>query len=136
MKRLTLTLGLLALAAVLAACSGAAAAPETPSQPPAGGTAQPPAGGTGDTVTVVAKDIAFQTPDVTVKAGAPVTIDFDNQDGAPHNIAYSDANGKTVFKGDIVSHTKVAYSVPALAAGTYTFICEVHPNMKGTITAK
>jgi plastocyanin len=136
MKRLTLTLGLLALAAVLAACSGAAAAPETTSQPPAGDSAQPAAGGTGDTVTVVAKDIAFETPDVTVKAGAPVTIDFDNQDGAPHNIAISDANGKTVFKGDIVSNTKVAYSVPALAAGTYTFICEVHPNMKGTITAK
>jgi len=135
MKRLTLTLGLLALAAVLAACSGASAAPET-TQPPAGGTAQPATGGTGDAVTVVAKDIAFQTTDVAVKAGAPVTIDFDNQDGAPHNIAISDANGKTVFKGDIVSNTKVAYSVPALAAGTYTFICEVHPNMKGTITAK
>jgi len=134
MKRLTLTLGLLALAAVLAACSGAAA--ETATQPPAGGTAQPATGGTGDTVTVVAKDIAFQTTDVAVKAGAPVTIDFDNQDGAPHNIAISDASGKTVFKGDIVSNTKVAYSVPALAAGTYTFICEVHPNMKGTITAK
>jgi len=135
MKRLTLTLGLLALAAVLAACSGASAAPET-TQPPAGGTAQPATGGTGDTVTVVAKDIAFQTMDVAVKAGAPVTIDFDNQDGAPHNIAISDASGKTVFKGDIVSNTKVAYNVPALAAGTYTFICEVHPNMKGTITAK
>jgi plastocyanin len=134
MKRLTLTLGLLALAAVLAACSGAAA--ETATQMPAGGTAQPATGGTGDAVTVVAKDIAFQTPDVTVKAGAPVTIDFDNQDGAPHNIAITDANGKSVFKGDIVSNTKVAYSVPALAAGTYTFICEVHPNMKGTITAK
>ena len=135
MKRLTLTLGLLALAAVLAACSGAAAAPET-TQTPAGATAQPATGGTGNTVSVVAKDIAFQTPDVTVKAGAPVTIDFDNQDGAPHNIAISDANGKSVFKGDIVTSTKVAYNVPALAAGTYTFICEVHPNMKGTITAK
>ena len=134
MKRLTLTLGLLALAAVLAACSGASAAPEGTSQPPAGGTAQQPAGGTGD-VSIVAKDIAFQTTDVAVKAGAPVTIDFDNRDGAPHNIAISDANGQSVFKGDIVSSKQVTYSVPALAAGTYTFICEVHPNMKGTITA-
>ena len=33
MKRLTLTLGLLALAAVLAACSGATAAPQGTSQP-------------------------------------------------------------------------------------------------------
>ena len=30
----------------------------------------------------------------------------------------------------------MTYSVPALAAGTYTFICQVHPDMKGTITAK
>ena len=127
MKRLTLTLGLLALAAVLAACSGASAAPE--------GTTQPPADGTGD-VSIVAKDIAFKTTDVAVKAGARVTIDFDNQDGAPHNIAISDANGQSVFKGEIVSSKQVTYNVPALAAGTYTFICEVHPNMKGTITAK
>jgi plastocyanin len=127
MKRLTLTLGLLALAAVLAACSGASAAPE--------GTTQPPAGGTGD-VSIVAKDIAFQQTDVAVKAGSPVTIAFDNKDGAPHNIAISDANGQSVFKGEIVSSKQVTYNVPALAAGTYTFICEVHPSMKGTITAK
>jgi plastocyanin len=130
MKRLTLTFGLLALAAVLAACSGASAAPESTGQPPAGGN-----GGSGDAVTVVAKDIAFVTPDVTVKAGAPVTIDFDNKDSAPHNMAITDATGKTVFKGDVVSNTQVTYNVPALAAGTYSFICEVHPNMKGTITA-
>ena len=129
MKRLTLTFGLVVLAAVLAACSGASAAPETTSQPPAGGN-------TGDAVTVVAKDIAFKNPDVTVKAGAPVQIVLDNQDGAPHNIAISDANGQGVFKGEIVSNAKVTYNVPALAAGTYTFICEVHPNMKGMITAK
>ena len=129
MKRLTLTFGLVVLAAVLAACSGASAAPETTSQPPAGGN-------TGDAVTVVAKDIAFKNPDITVTAGAPVQIVLDNQDGAPHNMAISDANGQGVFKGEIVSNSKVTYNVPALAAGTYTFICEVHPNMKGTITAK
>ena len=132
MKRLTLTFGFVVLAAVLAACSSAAAAPESTGQPSAGSGGT----GTGDAVTVVAKDIAFKNPDVTVKAGAPVQIILDNQDGAPHNIAISDANGQGVFKGDIVSNTKVTYNVPALAAGTYSFICEVHPSMKGTITAK
>ena len=130
MKRLTLTFGLLALAAVLAACSGASAAP----------VATPPAGNTGDAtggaVSVVAKDIKFVNPAVSVKAGAAFAIDFDNQDGAPHNIAISDASGAKVFKGDIVSSSKVTYQVPALAAGTYTFVCEVHPDMKGTITAE
>jgi len=129
MKRLTLTLGPIALAAVLAACSGASAAPATGNPAPAGSPS-------GNTVVVVAKDLKFATPAVSAKAGGPFTIAFDNQDGAPHNIAISDASGAKVFKGDIVSSSKVTYQVPALAAGTYSFICEVHPDMKGTITAQ
>ena len=133
MKRLTLTFGLLALAAVLAACSGASAAPTgTPATPaPAGSPV--PAGGT---ATVVAQNIAFTTPAVAVTAGSPFSIAFDNKDGAPHNIAISDAGGQTLFKGEIVANKQVTYSVPTLAAGTYTFTCEVHPEMKGTITAQ
>jgi plastocyanin len=128
MKRLTLTLGLVALAAVLAACSGASAAPEGATPPPAGSPAA-------DGVAIVAKDLKFQGTAVAVKADAPFAIAFDNRDGAPHNVAIKDASGSTVFKGDIVSSTIVTYNVPALAAGTYTFLCEVHPDMKGTITA-
>jgi plastocyanin len=131
MKRLTLTLGLLTLAAVLAACSGASAAPTVEAPAPAGSPV--PAGGT---VSVVAKDIKFTTPSIAVTAGAGFTIAFDNQDGAPHNIAISDAGGAQVFKGEIVAGKKVDYAVPALAAGTYSFICEVHPDMKGTITVQ
>jgi plastocyanin len=133
MKRLTLVLGPIALAAVLAACSGASAAPAGTPAAPASAGSQVPAGGT---ATVVAKDIAFTTPAVAVTAGSPFTIAFDNRDGAPHNIDISDASGAQVFKGEIVSGTQVSYAVPALAAGTYTFICDVHPDMKGTITAK
>jgi plastocyanin len=129
MKRLTLTLGLVALAAVLAACSGASAAPATGDPAPAGSPS-------GNSVTVVAKDIQFATPAVSAKAGSPITLTFDNQDGAPHNIAISDASGAKVFKGDIVTSQKVAYAVPALAAGAYSFICEVHPDMKGTLTVE
>jgi plastocyanin len=35
-----------------------------------------------------------------------------------------------------VSDATVTYSVPALTAGSYPFICEVHPDMKGTIVAE
>jgi plastocyanin len=131
MPRLTLAIGTLAMAAFLAACAGTSAAPATPADP-AATTAPGPAG---DAVTIVAKDIRFATPQVSVPAGKPVTIQFDNQDGAPHNIAIKDASGAPVFKGDIVAGATVTYQVPALAAGTYTFICEVHPDMQGTITA-
>jgi plastocyanin len=128
MKRLTLTFGLLALAAVLAACSGATAAAPTPVTP-AGSPS-------GDAVTVVAEDMKFMQTAVPVKADTAFDLVFDNQDGAPHNIAISSASGASVFKGEIVSSTEVTYAVPALPAGTYAFICEVHPDMKGTITAQ
>ena len=128
MKRLTLTLGLLALAATLAACSGASANPAAPAAP----TGSP----SGDAVSVVAKDVKFTTPAVSAPAGKPFTIAFDNQDSAPHNIAISDPTGTKVFKGEIVTSQKVDYQVPALAAGSYSFLCEVHPDMKGTITVQ
>ena len=127
MKRLTLTLGPIVLAAVLSACSGTSAALN----------ASPvPAGSPGHTVTVVAKDLKFTTPAVSAKVGSPFVIAFDNQDGAPHNIAITDASGAKVFKGDIVAGKQVDYQVGALPAGTYGFICEVHPDMKGTLTVE
>ena len=128
MKRLTLTLGLLALAAVLAACSGASAEAPTPAAPAGSPSA--------DAVTIAAKDLKFVQTAVPVKAGAAFDLVFDNQDGAPHNISISNPSGANVFKGEIVSSTEVTYSVPALAAGSYPFFCEVHPDMKGTITVE
>jgi plastocyanin len=127
-KRLTISLGLVVLAAVLAACSGTSAV--------ANGSAVPAGNPSDDTVTVVAKDLKFTTPAVSAKAGSPFTIAFDNQDGAPHNVAISDASGAKVFKGEIVAARKVDYQVGALPAGTYGFICEVHPDMKGTLTVE
>ena len=128
MNRLTLTLGPVVLAAVLSACSGTSAAPN--------GSAVPAGSPSGNSVTVVAKDLKFTTPTVSAKVGSPFLIAFDNQDGAPHNIAISDASGAKVFKGEIVAGKQVEYQVGALPAGTYGFICEVHPDMKGTLTVE
>jgi len=128
MKRLTLTIGLLALAAVLAACSGSSVATPT--------TAAPAGSPSGDAVTIVAKDIKFDPTAVSVKADTAFDINFDNRDSAPHNISISNSSGANVFKGEIVTSTRVTYAVPALLAGTYGFVCEVHPEMKGTITVQ
>jgi plastocyanin len=125
MKQLSLTFGLVALAAVLAACSGATAAPQSPA-----GSVE------SNTPVVVAKDLKFVNADVTVKADEAFDLVLDNQEAAPHNIQISDAGGAKVFTGEIVSSAKVTYKVPALAAGSYSFICEVHPDMKGTLTAE
>jgi plastocyanin len=127
MKRLVLTLGLVAAAAVFAACSGTSAAAPVPSGPvdPNGPT-------------IVAKDMKFQPTTVEVKAGSNVTIHFDNQDSAPHNVAiFTDSSASTpVSVGPIVSSAKADQVVPALQPGSYFFRCDVHHDMTGTITAK
>jgi plastocyanin len=134
MKRLTLTLGVVGLAVVLAACSGTSAAPATGD--PAAPTASAP---TGDAVTITAKDLVFGQTELTVPAGEAFELVFDNQEGAPHNVAiYTDSSASTkVSIGDIFSGpAQKSQSVPALAAGTYFFRCDVHPDMKGTIVAE
>jgi plastocyanin len=137
-KRLSPTLGLVALAtvlaAVLAACSGSSAAPGTasPGQP----SRAPASPGTGGGIpTVTAKDLAFAETEVSVPAGAAFELILDNREGAPHNILIRDATGGTLFAGEIVSNGTVTNRIPALAAGTYPFLCEVHPDMTGALVA-
>jgi plastocyanin len=129
MKRLIATLALATVALAAAACgstnAGEPARPAGPVDPNA--------------PTIVARSIAFTKPEVQVPAGKAFQLAFDNEDGAPHNVAiYTDASaGTSVFKGEIFggAATRV-YDVPALAAGTYFFRCDVHPDMKGTIVAR
>ena len=128
MKRLVHTLGLIVLAGLVAACGGSSASASTSA--PAGTS------GTGETITVVAKDIAFSPTTITAPAGKAFSLVLDNQESAPHNIAISDASGTMVFKGEIVTQRQITYAVNALAAGSYPFKCEVHPNMTGTLTVQ
>jgi len=133
MKRVLQGLALAGLAAMTVACSsGGSSNTPAPTAAASGDTSSPAAGGT----TVVAKDIAFQPTSLTIPAATATAITFDNQDAAPHNIAIKDASGAQVFKGEIVTQTKVTYNVDALPAGTYGFWCEVHPNMTGTLTVQ
>ena len=133
MKRVLQGLALAGLAAMTLACSsGGSSNTPAPTAAASGDTSSPAAGGT----TVVAKDIAYQPTSLTIPAATATAITFDNQDAAPHNIAIKDASGAQVFKGEIVTQTKVTYNVDALPAGTYGFWCEVHPNMTGTLTVQ
>lgn len=129
MKRLVLGLSLVALAAITAACSGGSAGS---SASPAAPAASAPAGA----IVVVARDIKFTTAAITAPAGEAFQIVLDNQEAVPHNIAIKDASGAVGFKGEIVTSTQIVNDVPALTAGTYEFFCEVHPDMKGTLTAE
>ena len=132
MQRFLQGLALAGLAILTIACSSGGAPPGPASVAPS----SPGACSGGCEIVVVAKDLAFQPTSLTIKADTPTTIVLDNQEAAPHNIAIKDAAGATLFKGAIDSSTKITNAVPALAAGSYTFWCEVHPNMTGTLTAE
>jgi cytochrome c oxidase subunit 2 len=109
--------------------------------PPAPSGAPAPSGqAAGPTLQVSALNIAYEEASLEAPAGAPFAIEFDNKDsGVPHNVSIhkDSATGQEVFKGDIFpGPAKKTYDVPALPAGTYAFVCSVHPNMTGTLTVK
>jgi mono/diheme cytochrome c family protein/plastocyanin len=105
--------------------------------PSAGASGEPGASqpASGNVVKEAALNIAYVNKDLEAPAGAAFKLEFDNQDpGTPHNIEIKDASGASVFRGEIFSGAAVkTYDVPALAAGDYTFVCTVHPNMTGTL---
>jgi mono/diheme cytochrome c family protein/plastocyanin len=103
----------------------------TPSQAP---------GGEAIVIKLTAQGIAFDTDSLEVPADTPFQIVFANNDaGIPHNVAIHEGSptGPVVWAGDIFNGVETrTYEVPALPAGTYGFVCTVHPNMTGTLTAK
>ena len=98
-----------------------------------GGAVPTPQGTPAVTVDLSAHNSAFEQTSLTVPAGVPYAIDFNNKDSVPHNVNI--AGGPAGSKTDIVSGPgERVFVLPALPAGTYTFHCDVHPSMTGTIT--
>ncbi len=110
-------------------------APPTSAEP---GASQPP--GLSVTLKLAAQGVAYDTASLEAPANTPFTIAFTNNDaGIPHNVAiHGDSpTGPEVWKGEIFNGVETRrYEVPALAAGTYGFVCTVHPNMTGTLTVR
>jgi plastocyanin len=120
--------GALILATVLAACGGGGTSPSATAAAASNDANAP---------RIEAKDLMFLQTSVNVPAGKPFALAFDNQENLPHNVAIKDPSGKEVFTGEILTAVgSTTYQVPALAAGGYTFICSVHPQMTGTMTAQ
>ncbi|MFP5225520.1 MAG: cupredoxin domain-containing protein [Actinomycetota bacterium] len=88
-------------------------------------------------ITIVGVNLAFEPNDVVFPVDTDFDLVFDNQDaGIPHNVAIASTDGTTVFSGEIFNGAESrVYAVPALAAGDYTFRCDVHPDMVGTAVA-
>jgi mono/diheme cytochrome c family protein/plastocyanin len=121
---------------------GGTPAPTT-APPPGEPTPAPSGGGTGGQTVVLkisAQNIAYDTDTLEAPANTPFQIEFTNNDaGIPHNVAIHEGTptGPEVWKGDIFTGVETrVYDVPALPAGTYGFVCSVHPNMTGTLTVR
>lgn len=110
-----------------------------PAGPP-GPAGQPPGGGGGGeaSASISAEALAFNTSELSLPAGVPTVIAFDNEDaGQQHNVAiYPPEGNEELFRGEIITGpAKVEYRVPPLDAGEYHFQCDVHPtSMTGTVT--
>jgi len=127
--RLALTLPfVLVVGLAVAACSGGGGL----------GYSSPPPGLDPASPTLKAANIAFDKTQLTVAANVAFILVFDNEDAVSHNVAiYRDsAYQYPVFQGVLFSGRSTRwYPVPALAPGTYSFRCDLHPNMTGTIVA-
>ncbi len=86
--------------------------------------------GQGATVTLVAKNTAFDKSELTAKPG-DVTIVMDNQDpGIPHNLHVfkgTDSKGQHLGKTEIVAGPVKQTLKLNLTAGDYFLVCGVHP---------
>lgn len=90
-------------------------------------------------VEISANNLAFDKQELTIPAGKPFTINFDNQEAQPHNVAIlkSQGSAEALFREPPTpGPKKITYNVKAIPEGTYYFQCDVHPNMNGTVKAE
>jgi plastocyanin len=99
-----------------------------------GGPAQTVVGTPAVTLALVAESSKFDSTSLAVPAGSPFAIAFENLDALPHNVSIRGGSSPIVTEV-FTGPAERTYVYPALPAGSYTFICDVHPEMTGTLTA-
>jgi plastocyanin len=110
---------------------------------PAPGDSGAPTEAPSDGITLVsAMAVKFEQASIELAADMPTQLRFHNKDaGIPHNVAIHegtvDAVGAELFQGEIFNgDDERLYDIPPLTAGSYVFVCTVHPNMVGALTVK
>lgn len=81
----------------------------------------------GGTADINIQQFSFQPPNLTVGVGT--TVRWTNRDAAPHTASASNGafNSGTLNQGQ-------SYSFTFANAGAYSYFCQVHPGMTGSIT--
>ncbi|HEX2140765.1 MAG TPA: cytochrome c oxidase subunit II [Candidatus Limnocylindria bacterium] len=89
---------------------------------------EPAAGDCAVTVDIGAENVEFDISEFEVPADTAFCINFENREDIPHNVSIYDGT-EALFTGDILDEAgTITYQVPALPAGEYQFICDVHPD--------
>jgi plastocyanin len=109
----------------LVSCSngGNGNGPATTSSPPAATSAGPSA------ARIVIENFAFTPANLRVRPGTKITVV--NRDSAPHTVTAT--GDKTFDTGSIAGDATTTFTAPS-TSGSYSYICTIHPNMKGTLT--
>jgi amicyanin len=133
---LALLLACTALALVAAGCGGdddddgGGGGAATTEQPAGGGGDDGGGAGGGGGAEVSMEGIAFQPAEVTVSAGDTVT--WTNNDSVGHDVtadSFSSGEPGAMASGDTFEHTFEE-------AGTFDYVCTVHPGMEGTVVVE
>lgn len=85
------------------------------------------AGAMAATSAVEIKNSMFTPQQITVSAGDTVT--WTNQDTAKHDVNFGSFKSPLLGQGETYSYT---FNQP----GTYSYGCDVHPFMKGSVTVQ
>jgi plastocyanin len=109
-----------AVALLLAAC---------PDDAPIEEPAPEPANGEPDAIRLVAENVRFDLDEITVSAGAEVTIELENRDRLPHNFSVyrTDAGDDPIYQGEISTEDSTHRFEAPEEPGTYHFQCDPHP---------
>jgi plastocyanin len=82
--------------------------------------------------------VAFDRTELAVPADRPFILVFENREAVSHNVSvYTDSSHRDRrFEGVLFGGPATRwYPVPALAPGTYVFLCDLHPSMTGRLVA-
>jgi len=90
---------------------------------------------------ITAEGIAYDVHELEAPAGVTFYIHFTNKDSGVggHDVDIRTTDAQTLVDNAVLQDAgEITYTIPPMDAGTYTFICSIHPiaNMTGTLTVR
>jgi plastocyanin len=151
MKKLAALFVLVLASVALVACGGSSESNTNPTTESGGeasgggtaaeGTKKSGEAGGGSTLNFEADpggELAYTTTEATAKAGK-VTVDFNNPQSLPHDVAIENSSGQTVGQTKVIAQGEASTTVN-LKPGTYHYYCTVpghrEAGMEGTLVVK